>query len=935
MHNKNSSALLLTVLLVLILPVIVQGGTVYFSFGLHTDFYHSYRGDTPDDDGFGHDIDAITATLDILEVHPEVKLSWEFDSWQTLEQRLPEYAPELFERIKARVEEKDEVRFQSWNGGIVTAETPEEFAAGINMQRETLMSIFGKAENGVYPQEMMHSPSLIPAYNDLGIEWVSLFYSASPFTAFRRYAELEGADLYNPLWLETPDGQHRMIVLPTYHHADVTDFMGFAPWAQYVHMTIEEDVLIFVAFDADSISWELVFDMFLSDLEELTFVEFCTPGEYLMTHEPESTIVLRRDLADGAFDGYHSWAEKPINHEIWTAIDFSRSGENDAEFLTNRFSLELPAVEDILEQNFLTRLITLKTTHFGLANPFLHPDRVEKARFYAGEIRRLSSEAKTLTETAVQPHLAELFGEPPAMDFPGTLTPCYIYRDSLSEESALTKIPLEYTQGESYPGGIRVFQNGQEIPGGLINVEHYEDGSVKKATLVFVCIFEDDHDDVLCWISRSEDPDVEIPDYGLIDTQPDELNNGLITLSFDESGFPVSFIFDGIEFAGDPFICPGIVYAEQHFGPAVLVTVDEPFSTYGRGFLHEIKRWGFYDIDCESESITSEVQYRFRIYAGIPALEIETKAEFPELEEPCLEKFTEAVPLGIKPEISGANLRVWKHNFFDDVSYYDIDDPIDTTNSHITASWCAISAENKGLCLAYDAVKRASHAFCPLKIIRNDQQKLTPVMNPFGTFWGELPSYDARRTGGSGMGETFTLSVTPHLSSAAPAYSGHMVESAVLALPYCGDEPAEATKNTAELYSTSPSFILTDELPYISPQLQINMPADFFVPGDIFDCRITFENENIPRRNVPLVLLLDIQGQYWFWDDWTQEFDFESIDIPPGESEKIIFNPMEWPQTGNQKMDNLTFHAALLNNAMTAVLSNIDSFTFGFGPARQ
>ncbi|MGW8323789.1 MAG: glycosyl hydrolase family 57, partial [Thermodesulfobacteriota bacterium] len=295
--------------------------TVYFSFGQHVDFYHSYRGDSPDEDGFGKDIRVITETLDILDQYPMVKMSWEFDSWQTLEHRLPEYAPELFDRIKARIAEKDEVRFMSWNGGLASAETPEEFAAGIGWQRQNLLDLFGKVENGVYPQEMMHTPSLIRAYGDLGIEWVSLFYSASSFTAFRNEVPLSGRELYNPLWLETPEGDARMIVLPTYHHSDVADFLGMASWARVVGTSAPGDSLIFINFDADGESWPVILKLFLPGLVKRPFVKFCTPGEYIAEHEPVGTIVLHRDQADGVFDGYSSWAEKPINHEIWTAVE--------------------------------------------------------------------------------------------------------------------------------------------------------------------------------------------------------------------------------------------------------------------------------------------------------------------------------------------------------------------------------------------------------------------------------------------------------------------------------------------------------------------------------------------------------------------------------------------------------------------------------------
>lgn len=782
-------------------------GKVYVSFGQHVDFYHSYRGDTPDENGFGHDIEAITQTLDYLEAHPRVKMSWEFDSWQTLEQRLPTYAPELYERIRQRVAEKDEVRFQSWNGGTVSAETPEEFTASIQWQRDSLMNIFGKVENGVYPQEMMHTPSLIRAYRDLGVEWVSLFYSASPFTAFRNEVLLEGAELYNPLWLETPEGDARMVVVPTYHHADVADFLGLATWAAHIRSTVPGDTLLFIAFDADSTTWRLVLELTLPALESLPFVEFCTPGEYLATHEPVGTIVLHRDLADGSFDGYSSWAEKPINHEIWTAVEASRLNQDRTRFLTGRLYLHLPEVEALLEENFRWRMQTMKTTHFGLATPYLHPDRVIAARNHAYQIRTLSGQALARTKEACQPHLNALAGTPPVLPFPGSAQAYYVYQPRSRGGLSRVRIPVSFGPGETYSGGIRVYRNGCEVPSGLDRLVTYPDGSVREATVVFLADLGPGAEGVY-WISRCSNPRIPEPDYGQIPSESG-LDNGLVAVRFDEQGWPVSLTRGGTEFASGRLIASAVTYRGESLGPQILSACEPASDIRPRGVFRELCLEGAYAATCGSDVIPGSVRYRFRVYAGLPGLEIESAVSYPALAGDCLTDLTEVIPLGIRPGLKAERLRVWKQNAFGYMGSYDVFKPQDSLNNHVTASWAGLSDGSKGLMVACDAEQLAGLAFCPMKIRREQDGQLAAVLNPFGAFWGRQPDHDARRTGGLGLGEVLTMLVGEALRPSGPAYAGTRSDFSVLLIPYANlnDQPSEAERNLADAYSYPPAWV--------------------------------------------------------------------------------------------------------------------------------
>ncbi len=783
-----------------------QYETVYFSFGQHVDFYHSYRGDSPDEDGFGKDIRVITETLDILDHYPMVKMSWEFDSWQTLEHRLSEYAPDLFDRIKARIAEKDEVRFQSWSGSLVSAQTPEEFAASIGWQRQNLLDLFGKAENGVYPQEMMHTPSLVRAYGELGIEWVSLFYSASSFTAFRNEVLLSGRELYNPLWLETPEGDARMIVLPTYHHADVADFLGMANWAKYVGTTVPGDSLIFVDFDADGDSWPLILRLFLPGLVSRPFVKFCTPGEYIAEHEPVGTIVLHRDQADGAFDGYSSWAEKPINHEAWTAVEASRLGERRTRFLEDRFGLSGPEVADLLEENFRWRLQTMKTTHFGLATPHLHPDRVAKVQEHADMIRALSDQALNLTEMKAEPVIMGLVGTPPSLPFAGSSRPYYVFKPEGPGGPCLVRIPLEFSEGDSFSGGIRVFRNGQEVPSCLLDMTFHVGGSVATATAVFPSNLGPEKE-ALFWISESRDAGVSEPDYGLVAGGNGLLENGLVSLTFDLDGWPISLQRGGLEFSSGKLLGPGVTYQGVFEGPAELEPDGSSGSVRKRGFLARHASVGEYQVGCGGQPLDGSVRYEFLLYGGFPFVEIRAESVYPALGEACAEALTEAYPLGIYPSLSGYGLRVWKHNYFDDTGSYDMTAPADSLNSHVTASWVAVTDESMGIMVAYNAEQRAGLAFCPIRIRSALSGRLEPVLNPFGTLWGDLPDHDAARTGGLGLGEPLTLLLGEHLHPTGPAYAGTTSSLSVILLPYPGDEPPLEEQELAEAYSYPPRVI--------------------------------------------------------------------------------------------------------------------------------
>lgn len=353
--------------------------TVFLALGQHVDFWHSYRGDSPTADGFGLDFDVIGASLDVLDRHPALVCDWDWECARALHEALPHDAA-LRDRLVERVRDTDDVvRHMSWAGEILSALTDAELAESFRRSRADLAATFG-ADNlveGCYPQECTYTPALPRRLRAAGIEWVSLFYGACGFGAFRRDVRLEGAEAYNPLRLFTPEGDAWITLVPMYNHGDLLDFDGMNGWLEAVAESCgDSDGLLHVSFDADSITWPPFLEAVATAVDELGFVECCTVDRYLATHDHVRDVTLHRDLADGAMDGYGNWSEKPVNFRMWTALLEGR--RRDA------------AVE--------RRLLAAKTTNFGLATPFLHADRVATVDGFVDEFGTAMWDAQPLDQ---------------------------------------------------------------------------------------------------------------------------------------------------------------------------------------------------------------------------------------------------------------------------------------------------------------------------------------------------------------------------------------------------------------------------------------------------------------------------------------------------------------------------------------------------------
>lgn len=365
---------------------------VHVGFGFHVNLYHSFREDTNDDKGFAADIRVIRHIINVMDDFNSrgvfVKGTWDFENAFSLEDVLPKYAPDIIENVRRRVNENgDEPILMGYNNGSMGASTKEELKASIewaitNENGSGLKDVFGTYQPVIRPQEIMFSPSQTATYAELGVDALCLYYSSIPFDGFRTLIPLLPEKFaFNPLTYRY--GEHTTIIIPTYNHGDLIDYGSLKFLAKSLHDKqqsgeIDDDVFIFINMDADSEFWYGYGYPFplnklpnltglrgvIDEIAELPYIVFDTPGNYLKTHKPAKEISFMQDIADGNFDGYSSWSEKPFNRQIWTRIERARA---------------LEPKENKKDEAFKKRIRLLSTTHFGLSTPHLNIRREQKA----------------------------------------------------------------------------------------------------------------------------------------------------------------------------------------------------------------------------------------------------------------------------------------------------------------------------------------------------------------------------------------------------------------------------------------------------------------------------------------------------------------------------------------------------------------------------
>ncbi len=111
--------------------------------------------------------------------------------------------------------------------------------------------------------------------------------------------------------------------------------------------------------------------------------------------------------------------------------------------------------------------------------------------------------------------------------------------------------------------------------------------------------------------------------------------------------------------------------------------------------------------------------------------------------------------------------------------------------------------------------------------------------------------------------------------------------------------------------------------------IEILMPSDMFYPGDICSLTVATTNTGSGLFQTVLLTVLDVYGQIYFWPAWSTVMDRDIVSLPAGASEIPVLPEFVWPQGAGQA-DGIFIHAGIMNTDMNEIVSNIDSFQFGW-----
>ena len=829
---------------------------IRIAFGFHVSLYHSFRNDTNNETGFGKDIRLIRHTIDTLDKFNgqglPVKGVWEFDNLFSLQELLPKYAPDIVEDIRRRVKDNgDEVILMSYNNGLVSAMTEREAADAVrwsvsNPWNSGVEDIFGEYSPIVRPQEMMTTPGNFSIYKKAGVEAVCLYYSEIPFDAFRVFTRpLTLEEAHNPLLYENPETGEDMTIIPAYNIGDLMENVSLENWVEKLRARqkrgeIDDDLLLYINFDADSDFWAGVdlrwpldrlpntggIEGLIREVKDLDYVRFTTLNDYLKGHRPKSSVCFGQDTADGSFNGYNSWSEKSDSHWYWTRIERNRRAQALYEKTMRRFGnpAALEQLRTTVEESYLKRLRALSTTHFGMATPFLAPQRQEAAKALLDELDAQSREI----EAVVGKYLGRAFEDGDDDD----------RRADAKHILSFDLVDVRENCGAIGPGFFRVQLPDAELDGLSLFLEG---PGVESLPVALLDEFQDANGTT--WRDMFVPNPTGLADgryrlYGKpaqIDAEnrasasENAMSNGSLDVRFDRAGKIEGVFLDGVNQVTEGSLSPyvrrdGVLIGFSGQGARIRASND--------GLSVSAKVSGTMPLPKDVEGSDGFADYTFTLVANRPYLFVEGEIQYPatKLKDICKKdvpalarradmEWNEVAPaeIGFAPKASRDNpVRVLKRNYLGIESGYALDyfrhSPenldLDDVNNHITGAYFGIVSGGRGMAVAKDNTVLSNFAFAPLKL-RYDAKtgSFSVRANPFGAYHGKQYRPPAR---GNGQGYEAALLSGEQYASAAPTYNGAAYRFSLMIAFFEGEQIPEDIKRELIAFADPPVVVAAE-----------------------------------------------------------------------------------------------------------------------------
>ena len=872
---------------------------IFIAFGFHVNLYHSFRNDTNDQSGFGNDISMIRGIIQTLDRWNAkgipVKGVWDFDNFFTLQEILPQYAPDIIYDIRRRIRANgDEVLLMSYNNGMVSAMNEQELDDAVrwaisNPWQSGVQDLFGGYSPIIRPQEMMTTPGNFSAYKRFGIKAVALYYSATPFDAFRMFSRpLTRAEAHNPLYYRHPETKEEMLVIPTYHFGDLLEHVSLRHWVGELQGLqqrgeLQQDALIFINFDADSELWRGFdlpwilgwlpntggLDALVDEIHDVPGVRFTTLNDYLAQHRPVGTVYFSQDTADGNFDGFNSWAEKADSSYHWTAIQRSRhvctAAAKAMEMLND--AINTSELDTLMAFSDLKRLRALSTTHFGMATPFVARQRDLVITRLTADLDNDSDQMERLIAEGFRKYLRHnpmrLNAEHDTVHL-DTLLVLHQGREEIAGGSRFLRIapPRGYQEGMRL-GLVR--SDGKILPTVNLGVREDQTG-LSRINLFLPGVGAGDGIYGLCTLPEAVDHAGGDGQWS-IGVDQNNLSNGRIGIGFQEGQIEGIYL-DGVRQADAGSLMPYIRWGHQTFQAGKTIR-----SEFHRTDKHcvSLRMAGPVPGPMKQTQAPGWMDYRLTLIGDLPYLMVNARIKYPATEKRDLFKpakpglirlldlnWEEVAPAEIRfslPATKDDPMVILKQNYLGISSQYALDYfrhsdqnlDLDNVNNHITESFVGIVAGGHGMAVAMDTSVQSNFAFTPLKMhFDRRQSKFTVRANPFGTYYGR--QYQPP-TWGNGNGFELTREVGEQFASAGPTYNNVQQDFSLLLAFFNARQIPERIRRDLVDFAHPPLVVSANQLPLERDrrsETPLKVPQGFVAAVTQDSVQFSWDNDHNP-----------------------------------------------------------------------------------------
>lgn len=876
---------------------------VYIAFGFHGNMYHSFRIDTNDEAGFGKDIRVIRNTIKVLDKYNKmgvpVRGVWDIENLFTLQETIPEHAPDIITDLQRRVKENnDEILIMSYNNGLTSAMNEREFMDSMkraitNKDGSGVKDLFAEYTPLVRPQEMMYTPGNYRAYQKLGIDAMSMYYSAITFDTFRVFSrELSRKEAHNPLYYVNKDTGEKMKMIPTYNIGDLVENVSLRRWAQELNReqrrgNIDSDVLIFINFDADDNFWYGLtlpdylkslpntggLDQLIHDVKDLEFVEFTTLKEYMKDHKPVGEVEFGQDTADGSFNGYNSWSEKAYSSTYWKHLENDRRIHAAVE---KSFPNMPQSLKNILKQSYESRLRLLSTTNFGMATPYLARARERVVEEIIQDMNESAQKAEKMLVNKLRNEILSTSTHPDGI-FIEKFTAVNLEQNTTGSGKILNiRQPLDNLVKKI---GIKNTNSAASaINNASFFVTNAKGNKISSYTLpcrkengiitIPVFINEDFSDQKSFSLFYSEKPETQ---KRKTQSSKTSISNGLITLKWNEDGIIEEVLLNKNRQLEKNSLLPKIHYGDGLIKPENIKT---SILKDGSNGVVSVQISG--ELNPADEFIVrkGKFQYTFSLIENIPFLILDSQIKYPETKRediikghiPSLarkidEKWIETMPAELLFSYHATEekpFRVLKRNYFEVQSSYALDyylrssenEELDNINNHITSEYAAVASQelNKGVIVGYDITRLANFAYAPMKMKKRSSQFQISV-NPFGTYFGD--QYD-QPTWGNENGFNSAFITGEQYITAAPTYNGYPHEFTLFISFFDGSKIPDDIERQTRAFAHPPYIVEKSSIvPEEKPEYKIHPPEGFLALY------------NVPNKKISKY---EKEGTYFHWE---------------------------------------------------------------------